>query len=142
MRGVILSGFFVLHETIIMIMEQINKNITSKVFKNAFAGMNYFFRNEGNGRTQFIIAIIIVILGIFLNITKHEWIVVLLCIGIVLSAEMMNSALEKLCDFNQPLINLQIKIVKDVAAGAVLFISIISTIIGALIFFPRLWQLI
>ena len=131
-----------MHETITMIMEQINKNITSKVFKNAFAGMNYFFRNEGNGRTQFIIAIIIVILGIFLNITKHEWIVVLLCIGIVLSAEMMNSALEKLCDYNQPLFNLQIKIVKDVAAGAVLFISIISTIIGALIFFPRLWQLI
>ena len=125
-----------------MIMEQINKNITSKVFKNAFAGMNYFFRNEGNGRTQFIIAVFIVILGIFLNITKHEWIVVLLCIGIVLSAEMMNSALEKLCDYNQPLFNLQIKIVKDVAAGAVLFISIISTIIGALIFFPRLWQLI
>ena len=112
------------------------------MFKNAFAGLNYFLRNERNGRTQFIIAVFIVILGIFLNITKHEWIVVLLCIGIVLFAEMMNSALEKLCDYNQPLFNLQIKIVKDMAAGAVLFISIISAIIGALIFFPKLWQLL
>ena len=124
------------------IMEQIKKNMTYKMFKNAFAGLNYFFRNERNGRAQFLIAVFTVILGIFLHITKHEWIAVLLCIGIVLSAEMMNSALEKLCDYNQPLFNLQIKIVKDVAAGAVLFISIISAIIGALIFFPKLWQLL
>ena len=124
------------------IMEQKKKNITYKVFKNAFAGLNYFFRKEPNGRTQFIIAVLIVILGIFLNITKYEWIAVLLCIGTVLSAEMMNSAIEKLCDYSQPLFNLQIKIIKDVAAGAVLFISIISAIIGALIFFPKLWQLL
>ncbi len=123
-------------------MEQIKKNITNKIFKNAFAGLNYFFRNERNGRTQFLIALFTVILGIFLNITKHEWIAVLLCIGIVFGAEMMNSALEKLCDYNQPLFNLQIKIVKDVAAGSVLFISIVSAIIGALIFFPKLWQLL
>lgn len=54
------------------IMEQIKKNITYKVLKNAFAGLNYFFRNERNGRTQFIIAVFTVILGIFLNITKQE----------------------------------------------------------------------
>jgi diacylglycerol kinase len=123
-------------------MEQIKKNKTYEMFKNAFAGLNYFFTNERNGRTQFFIAVFTVILGIFLNITKYEWIAVLLCIGIVLSAEMMNSALEKLCDYTQSFFNLQIKIVKDVAAGAVLFISIISAIIGALIFFPKLWQLL
>ena len=44
--------------------------------------------------------------------------------------------------YKQPLFNQHIKIVKDVAAGAVLFISIISAIIGALIFFPKLWQLL
>ena len=60
----------------------------------------------------------------------------------ILYAEMMNSALEKLCDYNQPLFNLKIKIIKDVAAGAVLLISIISAIIGDLIFFPKLWQLL
>ena len=64
---------------------------------------------------------------------------VLLCIGGVLSAEMLNSALERLCHYIQPSFNLQIKLIKDMAAGAVLIICIISAIIGALIFLPKLW---
>jgi|SRR5688572_12309700 len=120
----------------------IKKNNLYKAFVNAFAGMNYFFRHERNGRILLIIGVFIVILGKLLNITQHEWIAVLLCIGTVLSAEMMNSALEKLCNYAQPSFNLQIKIIKDVAAAAVLFLSLISTIIGALIFFPKLWQLL
>src|SRR5687767_9263852 len=99
------------------------KNIYAP-FVNAFAGLNYFFRHERNGRVLLIIGVFIVILGKLLNITQHEWIVVLVCISTVLSAEMMNSALEKLCNYLQPSFNLQIKIIKDVAAAAVLFLTL------------------
>ena len=123
-------------------MQKIKANTTYKAFVNAFAGMGYFFRHERNGRSLLIIGVFIVILGKLLNITQHEWIAVLICIGIVLSAEMMNSALEKLCNYLQPSFDLQIKIIKDVAAAAVLFLSLISAVAGALIFFPKLWQLL
>ena len=123
-------------------MQQLKANKTYKAFVNAFAGLSYFFGHERNGRYQLIIGVLTVILSILLRIARHEWMIVLLCIGTVLSAEMMNSALEKLCDYVQPSFSLQIKIIKDVAAGAVLFICIISAITGALIFFPKLWQLI
>ena len=123
-------------------MQQIKTNNIYKAFVNAFAGLNYFFSHERNGRTLLIIGVFTIILSKLLHITQHEWIAVLLCIGTVLSAEMMNSSLEKLCDYTQPSFNLQIKIIKDVSGGAVLFISIISAIIGVLIFFPKLWQLL
>lgn len=123
-------------------MQQLKTNKTNKAFVNAFAGLNYFFRHERNGRTQLIIGVFTVILSTLLHITQHEWIAVLLCIGAVLSAEMMNSALEKLCDYIQPSFNPEIRIIKDIAAGGVLFIAIISAIIGASIFFPKLWQLL
>ncbi|MEO6453555.1 MAG: diacylglycerol kinase family protein [Ginsengibacter sp.] len=123
-------------------MKQTKTNNVFKAFSNAFAGLIYFFRYERNGRIQLVIGILTVILSILLQIEKYEWIAVLLCIGGVLCAEMINSALEKLCNYTQPLFNIQIKIIKDVAAGAVLFISIISALTGTLIFLPKLWQLL
>jgi diacylglycerol kinase len=111
-------------------------------FKYALAGLAYFFRHERNGRIQSIIAIIATVTSVLLRISKGEWIMVLFCIGAVLSAEMMNSALEKLCDHLHPSFHPQIKIVKDVAAGSVLFISLISALIGAMIFAPKIWQLL
>ncbi len=63
---------------------------------------------------------------------------VLLCSGSVLCLEMLNSALEKLADIVEPAFHPQIKIVKDVAAGAVLLASIMSAIIGTIIFLPEI----
>ncbi|MEO6219260.1 MAG: diacylglycerol kinase family protein [Ginsengibacter sp.] len=117
-------------------------NKISYSFKNAFAGMGYFFMHERNGRIQLIIGLLTAITGMLLQISRHEWIVILLCIGAVLSAEMMNSAIEKLCNHIQPSFHIQIKIVKDLAAGAVLFISIISALIGVFIFIPKIYQLL
>ena len=93
------------------IIEQIKKNITYKVFKNAFCGVELFLQERAQSKNSVYYRSIYCYSGYFSKYYKHEWIVVLLCIGIVLSAEMMNSALEKLCDYNQPLFNLQIKII-------------------------------
>ena len=111
-------------------------------FKNAFEGLTHFIRTESNGRIQFIFSVFIILLSFFLNITKIEWVVVLICIGVVLCAEILNSALESLCDYIQPLYNPHIKIIKDLAAGAVLVICVLSSIIGVIIFVPKILKLL
>ena len=67
-----------------------------------------------------------------------EWLVVVLCITVVLTLEMINTAIEKLCDVVQPDYHPQIKIIKDIAAGAVLIAALGSIIIGAIIFVPKI----
>lgn len=114
------------------------KQKTGRSFVNAFSGLGNFFRHERNGRIQSVIGICTIVVAVFFNITRTEWIAVILCTGSVLSVEMLNSALEKLCDVVQPDFHPQIKMVKDVAAGAVLSVSIISALIGTIIFLPKI----
>ena len=114
------------------------KQKTGRSFVNAFSGLGNFFRYESNGRIQAVIGLCTIGVAIFFHITRTEWMAVILCTGSVLSLEMLNSALEKLCNLVQPDFHPQIKIVKDVAAGAVLWVSIISALIGAIIFLPKI----
>ncbi|MDP4212008.1 MAG: diacylglycerol kinase family protein [Bacteroidota bacterium] len=114
------------------------KQKTGRSFVNAFSGLIYFFRHESNGRIQTVVGICTLLLAGWFHIKASEWIVILICIGLVLSLEMLNSALEKLCDLVQPDFHPRIKIIKDVAAGAVLWISLISAAIGAIIFLPEI----
>ena len=116
------------------------QNIFS-AFGNAFNGLFYFFRHERNGKIQLTVAIVAICFALYYHVSIMEWTAVLLCIGAVLSLEMLNSAVEKLCDLVQPSFHPVIKIVKDVAAGAVLFASIISVVIAALIFLPKILHL-
>lgn len=78
-----------------------------------------------------------VIAGIFFSISATEWVIILLCFAVVLGFEIINSAIEKLCDLVQPDFNLVIKKVKDMSASAVLLSAIISFIIGCIIFLPK-----
>ncbi|MGN6490989.1 MAG: diacylglycerol kinase family protein [Agriterribacter sp.] len=110
---------------------------TIRSFKYAIDGVYTFFRYERNGQVQLIAAIVVVVLGFWLNITRAEWIAVLLCIVAVLSLEMINTALEKLCNLIQPDYHPAIKVIKDVSAGAVLLSAVASLIIGLIIFLPR-----
>lgn len=110
-------------------------------FKHAFNGLWYFFLHERNGRVQCVAAFVAIGCGWLLAITTAQWICILLCIGAVLSLEMMNSALEKLCDVVQDEYHPAIKIVKDVAAGAVLWASVVSVAIGCCIYLPKIVDL-
>lgn len=118
------------------------KQITiTKAFGFAFYGLFLFFKMERNGKIQLALALLVIAFGVALQITSHEWIYVLLCIAAVLSLEMLNSALEKLCDMVCADYNPTIKIIKDVSAGAVLFTAIISAVIAAIIFLPKIMAL-
>jgi diacylglycerol kinase len=108
----------------------------------AIQGWKYFFANETNGQIQAVVAILVVGFGWWLQIAAHEWLVVLLCIALVLGLEMANTAVEKMADHLHPERHPQIKIVKDVAAGAVLFAAVMSAIAGVIIFLPRLLSLL
>lgn len=82
---------------------------------------------------------VVVVAGFALRITAQEWLWVLLCIGMVIGLEMVNTALEALANHLHPEQHPAIKVVKDVAAGAVLWASCISVVVGVIIFGPRLW---
>ncbi len=111
-----------------------------KTFGNAINGLKFFFKKERNGKIQAGIAVVVLIAALYLHLSFIEWFVVLLCIAIVIALELMNSALEYLCNLMHSEFHPTIKIIKDVAAGAVLFASIISVIIGLIIFLPKIFN--
>ncbi len=106
---------------------------------NSFQGMRHFFQYERNGKIQLAIAAATIAAAAILGISAAEWLAVLVCVAMVVSMEMLNSALEQLCDKVESGYHPVIKTVKDVAAGAVLFASIISVAIGVIIFLPKLF---
>lgn len=79
--------------------------------------------------------------GIFFSLSATEWMILLVCFAVVLSFEIINSAIEKLCDLVCPEFNLTIKKVKDMAASAVLLSAIIAFIIGCIIFLPKIKEM-
>lgn len=79
-----------------------------------------------------------ILLGIGLKISDTEWLLVVICISMVLAFEMLNTAIEHICNMVQPGFNNLIKIIKDVSAGAVLIIAVMAAICGAIIFIPKI----
>ena len=106
----------------------------------ALQGIKQFFSRDRNGQIQMVIGITAIILGFTVSLTPFQWLFVLFCIGLVISLEMINSAIERFCDLVTTEFHPGIKIIKDVAAGAVLVASITSLIVGLIIFIPALVQ--
>jgi|SRR3990172_9892424 len=106
-------------------------------FKPAIHGIKFVLMNEHNIRIHLGAALTAIILGFIFNIGKVEWLVILLCIGLVMTLEVLNSAVEKLVDLVSPGKNEKARLVKDIAAGAVLIAAVISLIAGLIIFIPH-----
>ncbi len=118
----------------------IKKRIQS--FRYAFRGVQQFIKNEHNVWIHLIIAILVVIAGLFFSLTITEWTIVIIAIAMVLAAEAFNTAIEVLVDFISPDYHKKAGKIKDIAAGAVLITAIASAIVGFLIFIPKLIALI
>jgi diacylglycerol kinase len=112
-----------------------------KSFLYAFNGLVVFFRHERNGKIQLSAALVTVVLSWVLKLSVTEWMFVLASIAAVLSFEMINSSIEKLCNLVHPTYHPAVKTIKDMCAGAVLFAAVISAIIGAIIFVPKILHL-
>lgn len=104
-------------------------------------GIRLFFQTERNGRIQGLIAIVVIIAGVACGLSVMEWVVTGICIGLVIGLEMINSAIEKLCNLITTEYNPAVKVIKDISAGAVLWVSVIAAIIGACIFLPHFYGL-
>ena len=105
-------------------------------FVYAFQGIAIVIKTEANMMIHVSMALAVIASALFFNVTTTEWMILLMCIGWVLMAELINTSIEALCDYVTMDEHPKIKLVKDVAAGAVLISAIIASTVGLLIFFP------
>ena len=109
-----------------------------KSFKYAFEGIFTGIKEEHNMKIHISIMILVIVFGIMLKISKIEWIICIALFGLVISMELINTAIENTVDLITKENNQQAKIAKDVAAGAVLVSAIVSSVIGLMIFIPKI----
>jgi undecaprenol kinase/diacylglycerol kinase (ATP) len=109
-----------------------------KSFGYALAGIKSCFQSEPNFRIHTVLAIIVLLFSILFKISTTEWIAICFCIAFVIAMEMLNTAIENLCDIVHIEMHPGIKKVKDIAAGAVLVAAFFSLITGAVIFLPKI----
>ncbi|MFB6258105.1 MAG: diacylglycerol kinase family protein [Flavobacteriales bacterium] len=107
-----------------------------KSFQHAFKGMLLLFREEPNARIHLVAMLGAFLLGGILGIKAWEWTAIVLASGLVLGAEALNTALEKMADLLVPGSDERIRRIKDLGAGTVLIAAIAASVIALLIFLP------
>lgn len=105
---------------------------------HALDGIEYAVNHERNVKIEILFAILTSILGFILKISLLEWVVIVLVIAMVLALELVNTAIERTVDLVTKDYHDLAKAAKDVAAGAVLVMSMFSVIIGLIIFLPKI----
>lgn len=108
-------------------------------FKYAGRGIRTVFGSEPNMKIHIFISILVLIFGFVFQLSPTEWMLCLLCMGLVVGMEMMNTAIENLVNLVSPDFHPLAGKAKDIAAGAVLICAIISVIVGLFIFLPKVW---
>ncbi|WP_431136786.1 diacylglycerol kinase [Psychroserpens mesophilus] len=106
----------------------------------AFKGLTYLVKTESNIKIQLGIAVAVTIAGFYFDISKTEWLIQIVCIGLVLSLEGMNTAVEYISDFIHPDKHDSIGRIKDIAAGAVFIAAVSATIAALIIYIPKFFQ--
>lgn len=105
----------------------------------AFKGAYLLITTEASVKAQFFIGVLVTIAGIYFNITTTEWIIQTLIIGLIMSLEGLNTAVEEIADFIHPEHHKKIGLIKDIAAGAVFIFAIAAIIIGCIIYLPKIF---
>jgi len=111
-------------------------------FKYAFSGLWYMLRTQRNARIHLAVATAVVVMGLWLGISETEWAILVLTIGVVLTAEALNTVAETAVDLATMEYNPLAKVAKDVAAGAVLLMAIAAVVVGFLILGPPLYRIV
>ncbi len=106
-----------------------------KTFLYALRGIAVCIRSERNMRIHISAAFFVIMACIVTGASAAEWICVIFCIAAVIGAELFNTAIETLCDAVHPERSRKIEKVKDISAGAVLVLAMMSAVIGGIIFF-------
>jgi len=112
----------------------IKKVCRSTVF--AFRGIGYMCKNERNFKIHLFFAVLISFIGLLIGFNRYEWMIVILLVAVILSAEIFNSALERICDLMREKLKLKYEdttIIRNLSAGAVIVIAIFSLLIGIIL---------
>ena len=107
------------------------------VFEHAIEGIRTAFREERNMKCHIAALIAVTLLGFFTGLSAMEWALLVFCFGLVIGAEMINTAIERTVDLAMPHRHPLAKGAKDIAAGAVLVAAMVSVVVGTLIFIPH-----
>ena len=105
----------------------------------AFKGALYLLKTESSIKIQFVIAIVVTIAGFYFHISRAEWLFQIGFIGLVMSIEGVNTAIEYVADFIHPEHHASIGRIKDIAAGAVFIASVVAVIGAMVIYFPKVF---
>jgi len=111
-------------------------------FRYAFKGIADLLKSQANARIHLVATIAVLTAGAFLELTLNEWCLIIFCITFVFSAEAVNTAIEYLTDLISPDYHPLAGKAKDVAAAAVLLAAIGATIVGLIIFLPKIWTIL
>ena len=106
------------------------------VFEHAIEGIITAFREERNMRCHTAALLVVTLLGFLTGLWAMEWALLVFCFGLVIGAEMVNTAIERTVDLAMPHRHPLAKAAKDIAAGAVLVAAATSAVVGMLIFIP------
>lgn len=109
-----------------------------KSFQYAWQGIHCCVGKEQNLNVHLVVTACTIIAGLLLKITRTEWMIIILCIGLMIAAELFNTAIECLVDLVSPQYHPLAGKVKDIAAGAVLVCALAALCIGLIIFIPYL----
>lgn len=111
-------------------------------FHAAFSGLGYALRTQPNMRVHVFAAVAVAVAGVLLQLSPTEWGLIVLCIGLMWSTELLNTAVEVIVDDLSPEYRDHARIAKDLAAGAVLSSAIASAAVGLIVFLPKILALV
>jgi diacylglycerol kinase (ATP) len=117
-----------------------NRFVKGRIKSTAYAlkGAYKLVTTEHSVMVQFSLGILVTIAGFYFHISTTEWLFQTLAIGLVLSIEGLNTAVEKIADFIHPEFHERIGFIKDIAAGAVFFAAMVAFAVGIIIYYPKL----
>jgi len=109
-----------------------------KSFSYAIEGIIYSFKKGTHFKIHVVAAIVVAVLGMIYKLSLYEWLAIILISSAVISAEAINTAIEEACDVLHPEHHPGAKLAKHCAAGGVLILSVAATIVGFIIFLPKI----
>ncbi|MEM9368607.1 MAG: diacylglycerol kinase [Planctomycetota bacterium] len=111
-----------------------------KKFGNALAGCRWAFRTQSSFWVHVTVSVLVISVSIWLGLTPVQWSVITLCIGIVIAAELFNTAIEQIVQVLHPAEEPRLGRALDMAAGAVLVLAVAAAAVGTITLLPPLWQ--
>ena len=110
-----------------------------KSVRYAFNGAVFLFKTEASIKMQTFIAVLVTAFGFYFKISNTEWLIQIAMIGLVMSIEGVNTAIEYIADFIHPDFKDKIGRIKDIAAGAVFIASISAVVAALIIYLPKIF---